>query len=119
MIKGDKATEKGKFDKTGNRDYASKRYSSDSGYGFDDDQVDGSFHTRSKFPYKQRQCFFTKNNYIYIDYKDVVTLRRFISRSGRILPQRFTSTSKTWHRKLVKAIKKARYMALLPYINRD
>ena len=71
---------------------------------------------------KQRQgrkkvCYFTKNNIKYIDYKDVELLKRFISSNGKIMPRRVTGTSAKYQRMLATAIKRARQMALLPYVS--
>ena len=65
---------------------------------------------------KKKSCYFTKNKVKYIDYKDVETLKKFIAPSGRISPRRLTGTSAKYQRELAKAIKRARYMALLPYV---
>ena len=65
---------------------------------------------------RKKVCYFTKNKVKYIDYKYVETLKKFISPSGKIAPRRLTGTSAKYQRELAKAIKNARYMALLPYI---
>lgn len=65
---------------------------------------------------KKKVCYFTKNKIKFIDYKDVELLKKFISSSGRISPRRLTGTSAKYQRELARAIKNARYMALLPYI---
>ncbi len=65
---------------------------------------------------KKKVCYFTKNKIKYIDYKNVELLKKFISASGRISPRRLTGTSAKYQRELAKAIKNARYMALLPYV---
>lgn len=65
---------------------------------------------------KKKVCYFTKNKIKHIDYKDVELLKKFISNSGRISPRRVTGTSAKYQRELARAIKNARYMALLPYI---
>lgn len=54
-----------------------------------------------------------------IDYKDVDLLRRFITERGKILPQRITGLTSRQQRDLTRAIKRARTLALLPYINRE
>ena len=54
----------------------------------------------------------------YIDYKDVDTLRNYIPERGKILPRRVTGTSPIFQHKLARAIKRARYMALIPYAGR-
>ncbi|GGC95015.1 30S ribosomal protein S18 [Thalassobacillus devorans] len=65
---------------------------------------------------RRKVCFFTANGITHIDYKDVDLLRRFVSERGKILPRRVTGTSAKYQRKLTKAIKRARTMALLPYV---
>ena len=65
---------------------------------------------------RKKVCYFTKNKVKYIDYKDVELLKKFISQSGKIAPRRLTGTSAKYQRELARAIKNARYMALLPFI---
>lgn len=67
-------------------------------------------------PRRRKVCYFTANGITHIDYKDVDLLRRFISERGNILPRRVTGTSAKYQRKLTKAIKRARTMALLPFV---
>ena len=64
----------------------------------------------------RKVCYFTKNKIEYIDYKDIELLKRFISPNGKITPRRVTGTSAKYQRMLATAIKRARQMALLPYI---
>lgn len=64
----------------------------------------------------RKVCYFTKNNITYIDWKDVELLKKFISPNGKITPRRVTGTSAKYQRQLAVAIKRARQMALLPYI---
>ncbi|MBP3890829.1 MAG: 30S ribosomal protein S18 [Solobacterium sp.] len=64
----------------------------------------------------KKVCYFTKNNVKYIDYKDVELLKRFISPNGKITPRRVTGTKAKYQRELAVAIKRARQMALLPYV---
>lgn len=64
---------------------------------------------------RRKVCYFTVNKIEYIDYKDVDTLRKFISERGKILPRRVTGTSAKYQRMLTVAIKRARQLALLPY----
>ena len=64
----------------------------------------------------RKVCYFTKNNITYIDYKDVELLKRFISANGKIIPRRVTGTSAKYQRQLAAAIKRARQMALMPYV---
>lgn len=66
---------------------------------------------------RRKVCYFTANGITHIDYKDVELLKKFISERGKILPRRVTGTSSKYQRKLTIAIKRARQMALLPYVN--
>lgn len=66
-------------------------------------------------PHK-KVCYFKKNNIKYIDYKDVETLKMFITPNAKIAPRRATGTCAKHQRELARAIKLARYMALLPYV---
>ena len=68
-----------------------------------------AFQSRRKF------CYFKENGITDINYKDVKLLKRFITDQGKIMPSRVTGTSSKMHRKLVRAIKQARNIALLPY----
>ena len=65
---------------------------------------------------RKKVCYFTKNKITYIDYKDVELLKKFISANGKIAPRRSTGTSAKYQRMLAIAIKRARQMALLPYV---
>ena len=62
-------------------------------------------------------CRFTQNDIKYIDYKDVKLLQRYISEQGKIIPKRITGTSSKYQRELAIAIKRARHMALMPYVS--
>jgi small subunit ribosomal protein S18 len=64
---------------------------------------------------RKRFCRFTVAGVEEIDYKDVDTLRDFISENGKITPARLTGTRAFYQRQLTNAIKRARYLALLPY----
>lgn len=66
---------------------------------------------------RRKECYFTANDIRYIDYKNVKLLKRFISDRGKIIPRRTTGTSARYHRALTRAIKRARYLALLPYVS--
>lgn len=66
---------------------------------------------------RKKVCYFTKNKIEYIDYKDVELLKRFISANGKIIPRRVTGTRAKYQRMLATAIKRARQMALLPYVS--
>ncbi|WP_017471582.1 30S ribosomal protein S18 [Amphibacillus jilinensis] len=66
---------------------------------------------------RRKVCYFTANGITHIDYKDVDLLRRFVSERGKILPRRVTGTSAKYQRKLTRAVKRARQMALLPFVS--
>lgn len=66
---------------------------------------------------KKRVCRFTEAGTIWIDYKDEKLLRKFITEQGKIIPKRITGTSAKYQRQLVTAIKRARHLALLPYVS--
>ena len=65
---------------------------------------------------KKKYCRFRKNRIKYIDYKDPEFLKRFLNEQGKILPRRLTGTSLKFQRKISVAIKRARHLALLPYV---
>lgn len=64
---------------------------------------------------RKKYCRFTAEGITEIDYKDLATLSNYIMESGRIVPSRITGTEARYQRMLTKAIKVARYLALLPY----
>ncbi len=68
---------------------------------------------------RKKVCYFTANNITHIDYKDVDLLKKFVSERGKILPRRVTGTSAKYQRPLTVAIKRARHMALLPYVREE
>lgn len=63
-----------------------------------------------------KECYFTKNNIKHIDYKDIDLLKKFINPHGRIISGKRTGVSARYQRPLALAVKRARFMALLPYI---
>ena len=65
---------------------------------------------------RKKTCWFTENKVAFIDYKDEKVLRRFISERGKIIPRRISGTSAKYQRMLVEAIKRARHMAILPFV---
>ncbi len=65
---------------------------------------------------RRKVCYFTKNKITYIDYKDTELLNRFISQNGKIIPRRVSGTKAKYQRPLATAIKRARQMALIPYV---
>ncbi len=72
----------------------------------------GGYFRRRKF------CRFTVDGVDEIDYKDLNTLRSYITETGKIVPSRITGTRVRYQRMLAQAIKRARYLALLPYCDR-
>ena len=71
---------------------------------------------RRPFFRRRKTCPFSGSDAPKIDYKDVKLLQRFISERGKIVPSRITAVSAPKQRRLSQAIKRARYLALLPYI---
>ncbi|NEX17326.1 MAG: 30S ribosomal protein S18 [Halochromatium sp.] len=69
----------------------------------------------SRYFRRKRYCRFTAEGITEIDYKDLNLLKAFVSESGKIVPSRITGTSARYQRQLATAIKRARYVALLPY----
>jgi small subunit ribosomal protein S18 len=69
----------------------------------------------SRFVRRKKFCRFTAEGVAMIDYKDLVTLKNFISETGKIVPSRITGTKSFYQRQLATAIKRARFLALLPY----
>jgi small subunit ribosomal protein S18 len=65
---------------------------------------------------KKKYCRFKKNGIKYVDYKDPEFLKKFLNEQGKILPRRLTGTSLKFQRKVSTAIKRARHLALLPYV---
>lgn len=64
----------------------------------------------------KKYCRFKKLGIKYIDYKDVEFLKKFVNEQGKLLPRRITGNSLKYQRKVSDAVKKARQMALLPYV---
>lgn len=64
---------------------------------------------------RRKFCRFTAENVKEIDYKDLATLKNYISETGKIVPSRITGTKARYQRQLTTAVKRARYLALLPY----
>jgi small subunit ribosomal protein S18 len=71
---------------------------------------------RRPFFRRRKSCPFTGENAPKIDYKDVRLLQRYISERGKIVPSRITAVSSKKQRKLAQAIKRARFLGLLPYV---
>lgn len=64
---------------------------------------------------RKRYCRFTAEGIKEIDYKDLDLLRQYVTETGKIVPSRITGTSAKYQRQLATAVKRARYLALLPY----
>jgi small subunit ribosomal protein S18 len=71
---------------------------------------------RRPFFRRRKTCPFSGANAPVIDYKDIKLLSRFISERGKIVPSRITAVSAKKQRELARAIKRARFLALLPYV---
>ena len=67
---------------------------------------------------RRKFCRFTAEGVDEIDYKDLATLKNYITETGKIVPSRITGTKTHYQRQLSQAIKRARYLALLPYTDR-
>jgi len=65
---------------------------------------------------RKKYCRFKRNKIRYIDYKDPNFLKKFLNEQGKILPRRLTGTSLKFQRKIAQAIKRARHIAILPYV---
>ncbi len=65
---------------------------------------------------KKKYCRFKKAGIKYIDYKDADFLLKFVNEQGKILPRRITGTSTKYQKKVAQAVKRARHLALMPYV---
>lgn len=65
---------------------------------------------------RKTYCRFKKSGIRYIDYKDAEFLKKFLNDQGKILPRRITGTSLKFQRRIAQAVKRARHLALLPYV---
>ena len=65
---------------------------------------------------KDKYCRFKKSGIKYVDYKNPDFLIKFINEQGKILPRRVTGTSQKYQKKVNKAVKRARHLAILPYV---
>jgi small subunit ribosomal protein S18 len=65
---------------------------------------------------KKKYCRFKKTGIKYIDYKDANFLMKFVNEQGKILPRRLTGTSLKYQKKVSQAVKRARHIALMPYV---
>ena len=69
----------------------------------------------SRFFRRRKFCRFTAEGVTEIDYRDLDTLKQYVSETGKIVPSRITGTKAKYQRQLATAVKRARYLALLPY----
>ncbi|MBT8450276.1 MAG: 30S ribosomal protein S18 [Gammaproteobacteria bacterium] len=69
----------------------------------------------SRFFRRRKFCRFTAEGVTEIDYKDLATLKNYITETGKIVPSRITGTKAKYQRQLARAVKRSRYLALLPY----
>jgi len=69
----------------------------------------------ARFFRRRKFCRFSAEGVVEIDYKDIALLKNYITESGKIVPSRITGTSAKYQRQLSSAIKRARFVALLPY----
>jgi len=69
----------------------------------------------SRYFRRRKYCRFTAEGIKEIDYKDLNLLKQFVTETGKIVPSRITGTSARYQRQLADAVKRARYLALLPY----
>jgi small subunit ribosomal protein S18 len=69
----------------------------------------------SRYFRRKRYCKFTAEGIVEIDYKDLATLKAYVTESGKIVPSRISGTKAKYQRQLSTAIKRARYLALIPY----
>jgi small subunit ribosomal protein S18 len=72
----------------------------------------------ARFFRRRKVCRFTADGVDEIDYKDLATLKNYITETGKIVPSRITGTKTNYQRQLAQAVKRARYLALLPYTDR-
>lgn len=80
-------------------------------------QNDIKFLTSTRVEKRQKKyCRFKKMGIKYVDYKDAEFLKKFVNDQGKMLPRRITGNSLKFQRKVAQAVKKARQMALLPYV---
>ena len=69
----------------------------------------------ARFFRRRKFCRFTAEGVTEIDYKDLATLKQYVGESGKIVPSRITGTKAKYQRQLATAVKRARFLALLPY----
>ena len=79
-------------------------------------EVNFIFNQTPQVLQKKKYCRFKKHGIRHIDYKDKDFLLKFVNEQGKILPRRITGTSQKYQKRVNKAIKRARHLAILPYV---
>ncbi len=79
-------------------------------------EVNFIFNQTPQVIQKKKYCRFKKHHIKYIDYKDKEFLLKFVNEQGKILPRRITGTSLKYQRKVTQAVKRARHIALMPFV---
>jgi small subunit ribosomal protein S18 len=74
------------------------------------------FNSQPQATLKKKYCRFKKSGIKYIDYKDVNFLTKFVNEQGKILPRRLTGNSQKFQKKIAAAVKRARFIAIMPYV---
>lgn len=74
------------------------------------------FNNQPQNAVKKKYCRFKKHGIKHIDYKDATFLLKFVNEQGKILPRRITGTSQKYQKKVTLAVKRARYLAILPFV---
>ncbi|MFP4562753.1 MAG: 30S ribosomal protein S18 [Spirochaetia bacterium] len=87
----------------------------DDSRGHDGDSRGGGYRSKSKVYFRKKVCRFCTQN-LTVDYKNPDSLRRFVTDRGKILPRRITGTCAKHQRMLAQTVKRARVLALLPYV---
>jgi small subunit ribosomal protein S18 len=72
----------------------------------------------SRYSRRRKYCRFTAEKIEEIDYKDLTLLKAYVTETGKIVPSRITGTKARYQRQLASAVKRARFLALLPYTDR-
>jgi small subunit ribosomal protein S18 len=72
----------------------------------------------ARFFRRRKYCRFTAEGITEIDYKDLAMLKNYVTETGKIVPSRITGTKSHYQRQLATAVKRARFLALLPYTDR-
>lgn len=83
---------------------------------FNRDRADGPMKRRGGIRRRKKVCVFCGEENAVIDYKDTAKLRKYVSERGKILPRRITGTCAKHQRALTNAVKRARHVALMPYV---